>query len=151
MFNDCSSSYVEGVSTIGNTLPSDIVEALQSFRSDDADAVVPQHNWRQGPDFRSGSVPGAGYACIGSNRPKLGRFGGDAPTSNPTPKPGEAMEVSGAFYNDDASGPSFREDAGVGRLLRNTEQIVPQHASKKTKKRLKAAAKEGKEAAFRWT
>ena len=32
-----SSSYVEGVSTLGNTLPPDIVEALQSFRSDDAD------------------------------------------------------------------------------------------------------------------
>jgi hypothetical protein len=29
--------YSEGVSTIGNTLPRDIVEALQSFRSDDAD------------------------------------------------------------------------------------------------------------------
>ena len=30
-----SSSYVEGVSTLGNTLPPDIVEALKSFRSDD--------------------------------------------------------------------------------------------------------------------
>ena len=32
-----SSNYVGGVSTLGNTLPPDIVEALQSFRSDDAD------------------------------------------------------------------------------------------------------------------
>ena len=37
MFNDCSSSYVEGVSTLGNTLPPDIVQALKDFRSDDAD------------------------------------------------------------------------------------------------------------------
>ena len=37
MFNDCSSIYVEGVSTIGNTLPRDIVQALKDFRSDDAD------------------------------------------------------------------------------------------------------------------
>ena len=34
MYNE-GSSYVEGVSTLGNTLPPDIVEALQSFRSDD--------------------------------------------------------------------------------------------------------------------
>jgi hypothetical protein len=34
MYNE-GSSYVEGVSTIGNTLPPDIVEALKSFRSDD--------------------------------------------------------------------------------------------------------------------
>ena len=122
-----------------------------AFRSDDPDATIPQHSWRQGPDFRSGFVPDAGYACVGSNRPKLGRFGGDAPTARPTPKPGEdSMQVSAVFYNNEEGGPSFREDGGVGRLLRNTEQIVPQHASKKTKKRLKA--KVGTEdAAFRWT
>ena len=32
------------------------VRARNAFRYDDADAVVPQHNWRQGPDFRSDRV-----------------------------------------------------------------------------------------------
>ena len=39
-----SSSYVEGVSTLGNTLPPDIVEALKSFHSDDA-------NFNREPDY----------------------------------------------------------------------------------------------------
>ena len=54
-----------------------------AFRSDDPEAEIPQHNWRQGPDFRSGRVEDAGYAVVGSNRPKLGRFGGDAPSARP--------------------------------------------------------------------
>ena len=52
-----------------------------AFRSDDPEAEIPQHNWQQGPDFRSGRVEDAGYACVGSNRPKVGRFGGDAPSA----------------------------------------------------------------------
>merc|ERR1719231_72044 len=49
-----------------------------AFRSDDPDATIPQHNWRQGPDFRSGFAgPDAGYAVVGSNRPKQ-YGGGDA-------------------------------------------------------------------------
>ena len=52
-----------------------------AFRSDDPEAEIPQHNWKQGPDFRSGRVEDAGYACVGSNRPKVGRFGGDAPSA----------------------------------------------------------------------
>jgi hypothetical protein len=39
-----TSSYVEGVSTLGNTLPPDIVEALKSFHSDDA-------NFNKEPDY----------------------------------------------------------------------------------------------------
>jgi hypothetical protein len=39
-----TSSYVEGVSTLGNTLPPDIVEALKSFHSDDA-------NFNREPDY----------------------------------------------------------------------------------------------------
>lgn len=38
------------------------------FKSDDPDAVVPQHDWRQGPDFRSQANPESGYAVWGSNR-----------------------------------------------------------------------------------
>ena len=43
MYNE-GSSYVEGVSTLGNTLPPDIVEALKSFHSDDA-------NFNKEPDY----------------------------------------------------------------------------------------------------
>merc|ERR1711998_618974 len=39
-----------------------------AFRSDDPDAEIPQHDFRQGPDYRSGSVTDAGYAVVGSNR-----------------------------------------------------------------------------------
>jgi hypothetical protein len=111
------------------------------FRSDDPEAEVPQHNFRQGPDYRSGNVDDSGYAVVGSNRPKLGRFGGDAPTANPTPaassEPTMEVEVSAVA------------DPTVARLLRNTEQIVPWNSTSRAKKRLKN--KIGKEdAKFRW-
>ena len=38
------------------------------FKSDDPEAEIPQHNFRQGPDFRASSNPESGYAVWGSNR-----------------------------------------------------------------------------------
>eukprot|EP00962_Isochrysis_galbana_P027826 scaffold8761_cov97-Isochrysis_galbana.AAC.5 len=107
-----------------------------AFRYDDEEAVIPQHNWRQGPDFRSDRVGfEAGYAVWGTNRPKLGRFGGDAPSARVDPP---------------VSDP--RQDGVAARLLRETEQIVPLMATKKQKKRLKLKAKSGTDHnVFRWT
>mmetsp|Transcript_32826 Transcript_32826/g.56123 ORF Transcript_32826/g.56123 Transcript_32826/m.56123 type:complete len:188 (+) Transcript_32826:73-636(+) len=127
------------------------------FRSDDPDAEVPQHNFRQGPDFRAGSVPEAGYAVWGSNRPKLGRFGGDAPSAYPDMQEGAAApQIFGA--STEAGGSKPTDDGAYTRLLTGTEQIVPFNASKKQKKKLKAKAtnKSGVEAVadhkkFRWT
>ena len=111
-----------------------------AFRSDDPDAVIPQHNFRQGPDFRSGNVEDAGYAAIGSNRPKLGRYGGDAPTAYPVRSASDHemdLEVTSAA------------DPVLARLMRSTEQIVPFNSSSRAKRRLKN--KIGKEEAkFRW-
>ena len=116
-----------------------------AFRYDDADAVIPQHNFRQGPDFRSlYAGPEAGYAVVGSNRPKQ-MLGGDAPTAAVATKPG-AMEPDD-LRND-------KKDNGLRMQLRSTEQIVPLFASKKLKKRLKNQVKNksgtDNTAAFRW-
>lgn len=106
-----------------------------AFRYDDNDAEIAQHNWRQGPDYRSDKVPDAGYACVGSNRPKLMR-GGDAPTAG----------VGDLTANPSAS------DGGVQALMVTSEQIVPKFATKRQKKKLKAAAKSGAAAAATaWT
>lgn len=107
-----------------------------AFRYNDEEAVIPQHNWRQGPDFRASRVGfEAGYAVWGTNRPKLGRFGGDAPSARVDPPTCDPLQ-----------------DGGAARLLRETEQIVPLMASKKQKKRLKAKAKSGTDHnVFRWT
>eukprot|EP00967_Tisochrysis_lutea_P051558 scaffold63700_cov27-Tisochrysis_lutea.AAC.3 len=107
-----------------------------AFRYDDEEAEIPQHNWRQGPDFRAARVGfEAGYAVWGSNRPKVGRFGGDAPS---------------ARVEDPVADPL--QDRGAARLLRETEQLVPMMSSKKLKKRLKAKAKNGPDHnVFRWT
>lgn len=67
-----------------------------AFRYDDADAVIPQHDWKQGPDFRNDRVEDGGYAMVGSNRPKV--LSGLGPSQIP------------AFTEDDISGfGSFHE------------------------------------------
>ena len=113
-----------------------------AFRYDDADAEIPQHNFRQGPDYRSGFAgPEAGYAVVGASRPKQ-MLGGDAPTAYVEPKPGSKEPAD------------LRTHPGVRMQIRGTEQIVPLFASKKTKKRLKNAVKNksgtDNTAAFRW-
>lgn len=114
------------------------------FKSDDPEAEVPQHNWRQGPDFRSQSNPESGYAMWGSNRPKLGRFGGDAPSANPTLcDDAEEMPVYHQVGGLDG-------DGGKRALIVGTEQIVPMFCSSKTKKKLKKKAKTDHDAVHRW-
>lgn len=112
-----------------------------AFRSDDPDAVIPQHDFRQGPDFRSGRVEDAGYAVWGTNRPKLGANGGDAPTARTT-----FAESSSSSLDADTV-----KDVGVARLLRSTEQLVPIHSSKRAKKRIKNKSGVDANVAFRWT
>jgi len=112
------------------------------FRYDDGE--IPQHNFRQGPDFRSGYCgPEAGYALVGARRPKQ-MGGGDAPNAYVEPKP-NSMD-----YSDIADG--ITNDPGHKALLRSSEQIVPKYASKKLRKRLKDKSKSGTDntAAFRW-
>lgn len=117
------------------------VDQKNAFRSDDPDAVIPQHKFRQGPDFRSAYAgPGidAGHAVWGSNRPKH-PHGQDAPTAAVT-KPGSA------------DGECHARDAGVSNLLRTTEQLVPKYASKQTKRRIKNQARAHVHSApRRWT
>mmetsp|Transcript_10234 Transcript_10234/g.20875 ORF Transcript_10234/g.20875 Transcript_10234/m.20875 type:complete len:171 (-) Transcript_10234:175-687(-) len=115
------------------------VRRKNAFRSDDPEAEIPQHDFRQGPDYRSGSVGDSGYAVVGSNRPKPGKLGGDAPSARPTPKPG-TMTMDADMV----------QDAGVARLLKTTERIVPFNSSKRTKKRLKNKSGVDTKAAFRW-
>lgn len=115
------------------------------FKSDDPEAEVPQHNWRQGPDFRAQANPESGYAVWGSNRPKLGRYGGDAPSARPTLQEGS---VEPEVYHQVISG---NEDGGKRALMIGTEQIVPMFSSSKVKKKLKKKAKTDAEAAHRWT
>ena len=112
-----------------------------AFRSDDPDAVIPQHEWRQGADFRSGRVEDSGFAVWGSNRPKLGSYGGDAPTARPTP----ATTSMEAEQSTDVA------DAGVARLLRSSEQLLPIFASKKVKRRMKKKSEVETTSVFRWT
>ena len=103
-----------------------------AFRCDDEDAEIPQHNWRQGPDFRSAHAgPDAGLAVWGTMRPKQ-KYGGDAPT---------------ARVNTDAP---IKGDGGVDRLLRTSEQMVPWQANSRTKKRIKQKAKMGGTTAVGW-
>ncbi|KAL1511257.1 hypothetical protein AB1Y20_006066 [Prymnesium parvum] len=115
------------------------------FKSDDPDAEVPQYNWRQGPDFRSQVNPESGYALWGSNRPKLGRYGGDAPSARPVMQPGttEAEPCHQII--------SGNEDGGKRALVLGTEQIVPLFSSSKVKKKLKKKAKADHDAPHRWT
>ena len=47
-----------------SSLPTD-KRPRNAFRSDDPDAVIPQHDFRQGPDFRAGFVENSGYALVG--------------------------------------------------------------------------------------
>jgi len=117
------------------------------FKSDDPDAEIPQHNWRQGPDFRSSHNPESGYAVWGSNRPKLGRYGGDAPSARATLQPGAEEPM---VFHQSISG---NEDGGKRVLLMGTEQIVPKFSSSKVKKKLKKKAKDATDhnAAHRWT
>ena len=91
-------------------------------------------------------MPDSGYAVVGSNRPKLGRFGGDAPAAR--------ASVGNACDGDDGvSGGGVHaaaEDPGVRRLLRGTEQLVPFSSSKKAKRRIKNGSGVNTAAAFRW-
>lgn len=115
-------------------------KAKSAFRYDDEDAVIPQHDWRQGPDFRSAFASSDANlgVVVGASRPKQ-MHGGDAPGIG--------------FRNATAPAPSG--DGGLTRLLRTTEQIAPYMANKKTKRRLKGKAADGasanEKAAFRWT
>jgi hypothetical protein len=127
-----------------------------AFRSDDPDAIIPQHDWKQGPDFRSGRVEDAGFAAKGVNRPKVGRFGGDAPSarSHLVQQIGgvdDAMDTDAGVQK--LMAPVGNSDAGLSRLIQSTEQIVPFNASKKQKRRLKngSGVKTSGTAAFRWT
>ena len=119
-----------------------------AFRSDDADAEIPQHNWRQGPDFRSAFAgPDAGYALVGAYRPKM-HGGGDAPTARVVPKesqqqPSYVMDVEGAGKQP--------VDPQVARILRGTEQVVPKYASSRVKRRLKNKSGIDHDAPHRWT
>jgi hypothetical protein len=124
------------------------VNRKNAFRSDDPDAEIPQHNFRQGPDFRSGyagtlsgvGFEDAGYAVVGSNRPKH-PHGSDAPTAPAVLKPVDAMEAEAQRVRD----------VGVVRLLRGSEQIVPKYASKSTRRRLKNKSGIDHDAPHRWT
>jgi hypothetical protein len=98
--------------------------AKNAFRSDDPEAVIPQHSFRQGPDFRAQSVGvEAGYAVVGTKRPKRS---GDAPTAAVEP-------VERTLGNT----PGAAQDAGVNRLQVGSNQIVPLFSSKRAKRRLK--------------
>jgi hypothetical protein len=94
-----------------------------AFRSDDADAEIPQYNWRQGPEFRSAfGDSDAGYAVWGSNRPKHvnGERGPHEQRPLAAAKPGQGAD-----------------DAGLQRIMQTSEQHIPFMASKRTKKRIK--------------
>ena len=121
------------------------VRARNAFRYDDADAVVPQHNWRQGPDFRSDRVEDAGYACVGSNRPKF-PHGRDGPTA----RVDDAPAPEGA-EGDDAPmpAPPVPDDPAVRRLRVGTEQLTTKGAAKRLKRRMKQKGVDHN--VFRWT
>ena len=80
-----------------------------AFRSDDPEAEIPQHNWRQGPDYRSARVEDAGFAAIGSNRPKQ-LHGGDAPSARVVTA--ETDEVMDSVYEEPAAKQSTRKKGG---------------------------------------
>ncbi len=102
-----------------------------AFRYDDESATFAQHNWRQGPDYRSASIGAdAGYAVVRAKRPKSA---GDAPTAAIDHPP-----------------PPTVADAGVMRLVQGTEQIVPKGVTKKARRKLKAAAGGDRAGKFRW-
>jgi len=83
-----------------------------AFRSDDPEAEIPQLNWRQGPDYRSGKVEDAGFAAIGSNRPKQ-LHGGDAPSARVIPAGAdEAMEP--VYDEEDLRAPKKRRNKKGG-------------------------------------
>ena len=121
------------------------VRARNAFRYDDADAVVPQHNWRQGLDFRSDRVEDAGYACVGSNRPKF-PHGRDGPTA----RVDDAPAPEGA-EGDDAPmpAPPVPDDPAVRRLRVGTEQLTTKGAAKRLKRRMKQKGVDHN--VFRWT
>jgi len=117
---------------------------LNAFRSDDQEAEIPQHNWRQGPDFRAQKVGvEAGYALVGASRPKKGKHGGDAPSASvhfeAPPQDEEAM----------ADAADAAESDRVQRLRTGTEQLVPFGTNKRSKRKLKN--KSGIVNEFRWT
>lgn len=115
-----------------------------AFRYDDGE--IAQHDFRQGPDFRANTNPEAGFAVWGSNRPKLGLYGGDAPSARVAPAAGDGDRIIGGMDVDSA----VPQDPKVALLIRRTEQVVPLFASKRTKKRLKNKSGTDHNAAFRW-
>ena len=81
-----------------------------AFRSDDPEAIIPQHDWRQGPDFRASAVGAeSGYALVGARRPKK-MHGGDAPTATSVFLP---VPSSRDGEGDDASAPTKSENGLV--------------------------------------
>lgn len=122
-----------------------------AFRSDDADAEIPQHNWRQGPDFRSAFAgPDAGFAVWGACRPKH-IHGKDAPTARVEPKAQSSSQQQQPSFYMDVEGDQKRLDPKVEKLLRGTEQVVPKYASSRVKRRLKNKSGIDHDAPHRWT
>ena len=68
--------------------------------------------------FDASDMGDAGFAVVGSNRPKLGSYGGDAPTARAVPPHGEPSTTD----------PSAPTDPGVARLL-STSSIRGMHAA----------------------
>uniref|UniRef100_A0A7S0Q6D2 Uncharacterized protein n=1 Tax=Coccolithus braarudii TaxID=221442 RepID=A0A7S0Q6D2_9EUKA len=117
-----------------------------AFRYDDDDAEIAQHNWRQGPDYRSGKIGGdAGYALVGARRPKKGNRGGDAPSSI-VQMPAADVEQGEGMEGTEPPPP----DATVSRLHTGTEQLLPFRASRKLKRKLKNKSGIDNNV-FRWT
>ena len=106
-----------------------------AFRSDDPEAEIPQHDWRQGPDFRSS------FAAVdeGCNTPGLAVWGTSRPKQDPR---GNRVVASAAGDNR------------YERLTAATNQLVPFMANKKTKKRIKGQIDAGSDKistrSFRW-
>lgn len=85
-----------------------VKRVYNAFRSDDPEAIIPQHDWKQGPDFRASAVGAeAGYALVGAKRPKK-MHGGDAPTATSVFLPAPS---SGDGEGDNASATEKRRTA----------------------------------------
>uniref|UniRef100_A0A7S4F0B0 Uncharacterized protein n=1 Tax=Chrysotila carterae TaxID=13221 RepID=A0A7S4F0B0_CHRCT len=119
-----------------------------AFRYDDDDAEIAQHNWRQGPDFRSSKVGyEAGYALVGARRPKKGNRGGDAPNAIVhIPANSGSLAGDAEMETEEMS----KAKAQVTRLHMGSEQFFDFGTSKRAKRKLKN--KSGTDHnIFRWT
>merc|ERR1712087_182478 len=114
-----------------------------AFRSDDPEAEIPQHHFRQGPDFRSSKVGyEAGYALVGASRPKLGRGGVYAPSAVLKTSQGTMEHMADADKNQ-------REDEQLARLHVGTDQFIAPGTSKRGRRKLKKKATDHN--VYRWT